>query len=118
VARTQSEHNASESGFVMALIVVILTAFPLGYLVRDRLTAYVAFIAVHAFVFPFQSMELTRQWVGGDNSAYPKNPHTVAWSYGAVNLVIYAAGFGLLMFGRWLADRRRSPVRDGVDLAV
>jgi hypothetical protein len=101
----------------MALILIIIVGFPLGYLVRDRTTAVVAYIAAHGFVFSFQSMELTREWVGGNDSAFPKNPHTVAWSYGVVNLLIFAAGFGLLALGRWVAAkrRRRAP---GVDLAA
>ncbi len=90
----------------MELIIVILVAFPIGYFVRDRLTAFVVFIGVHGPVLAFQSMELTREWVGGDNSAYPKNPHTVAWSYGVVNLLIYAFGFGLLLLGHRVAQKR------------
>jgi len=36
----------------------------------------------------------------GSRSAFPKDPHTVPWSYGVVNLLIYAAGFGLVAVGR------------------
>jgi hypothetical protein len=90
----------------MELIVTILLAAPIGYFVRGRLVAVLTFVAVHSFIFTFQSMELTREWVGGDNSAYPKKPKTVAWSYGVVNLIIYAAGFGLVLLGGWLAARR------------
>jgi hypothetical protein len=107
----------SKSESTMELITVILVAFPLGYLVRDRLTSYVAFIAIHAFVFSFQSMELTREWVGGDTSAFPKSSHSVPWSYGVVNALIYALGFGLVTLGHWLAARRRTRAV-GVDLTA
>jgi hypothetical protein len=91
----------------MELIVTLLVAAPIGYVVRGRIPAFLTFVAVHSFVFTFQSMELTREWVGGDDSAYPKNPKVVAWSYGVVNLIIYAAGFGLVIVGGRLAARRR-----------
>jgi len=101
----------------MELIVTLLVAFPLGYLLRDRLASYLAFVAVHSFVFSFQNMELTREWVGGSRSAFPKDSHTVPWSYGAVNLLIYAAGFGLVALGRAVAAKRRKHPSGAVDLA-
>jgi hypothetical protein len=101
----------------MELIATLLVAFPLGYLLRDRLASYLAFVAVHSFVFSFQNMELTREWVGGSRSAFPNDPHTVPWSYGAVNLLIYAAGFGLIALGRSVAVRRRKRASGGVELA-
>jgi hypothetical protein len=96
----------------MELIVTLLVAVPIGYFVRGRVVAFLAFVAVHSFVFTFQSMELTREWVGGDNSAYPKSPKVIAWSYGVVNLVIYAGGFGLVILGGRLARRRRGGTND------
>ena len=35
----------------MELIVLLLVPFPLGFAVRSRTTAYLAYIAVHAFVW-------------------------------------------------------------------
>ncbi len=102
----------------MELIIVIVFAFPIGYFVRDKLTAFVVFIAIYAAAFSFQSMELTREWVGGDNAAFPKNPHTVAWSYGVVNLLIYALGFGLLLLGRRVATKRQRRATAGIDLSA
>ncbi|WP_261555672.1 hypothetical protein [Frankia tisae] len=92
----------------MELITMVLAAFPIGFFIRSRLASYLTYIAVHSFVFSFQSMELTREWTGGDDSAFPKNPHTVAWSYGAANLLIYAVGLGLVTLGFWLRNRRRT----------
>jgi hypothetical protein len=92
----------------MELIATLVLAFPLGYLLRDRVVAYIAYIAIHSFVFSFQCMELTREWVGGDYSAFPKSSNDVPWAYLAVNALIYAAGFGLVTLGHRSGDRRRS----------
>jgi hypothetical protein len=92
------------------LIVMILVPFPLGYLVRNRLVAFVAYIAVHAFVFPFQTLNLLLEWVGGSEEAFGRYPDASTSSvlqYGAVNLVIYAAGLGLVYLGHRLGSRRR-----------
>jgi len=35
----------------MELVVMVLAPFPIGFFVRSRLAAFVAYIAVHAFVF-------------------------------------------------------------------
>lgn len=94
----------------MELIVMIVIAFPLGFFVRSRTAAYVAYIAVQGFVFTFQSVQLITEWVGGDTSAfgpYPKADNSEVWSYGVVNLVIFAAGLGLVALGCYLANRRR-----------
>ena len=99
----------------MELIVTVVLAFPLGFLVRDRITAYLAYIAVHAFVFPFQTFQLTREWVGGDTSAFPADAGSVPWSYLLVNAVIYAAGLGLVTLGRRVRARRdakRTPTEE------
>jgi hypothetical protein len=93
------------------LIVMVLTAFPLGFFVRNRLVAYVAFIAVHAFVFVFQSLNLLIEWIGGDESAFGPYPDASGGdvaAYGVVNLVIYAIGLGLVYLGHRVAGRRRS----------
>ena len=92
----------------MELIVTILVALPLGFFVHSRVAAYVAFIAIHSFVFSYQCMELIREWVGGDYSVFPKVPKAGAWSYAVVNLIIYAAGFGLVALGRKLRAKRRN----------
>jgi len=89
------------------LIITVLVAFPLGFFVRNRMAAYVAYIAVHSFVFTVQCEELLRAWVGGDYSAFPKNPDSGPWGYLLVNVVIYAAGFGLVTLGHVVHARRR-----------
>jgi hypothetical protein len=101
----------------MELIVMVLFAFPIGFLVRNRTAAFVAYIAVHAFVFTFQSVNLLIEWVGGSTEAfgtYPDASDSEVLAYGAVNLVIYAVGLGLVYAGHRVGARRRG--RDSVQL--
>lgn len=91
----------------MELIIMVIVAFPLGFFIRNRMGAYLAYIAVHSFVFSFQNMELVREWTGGDYSAYPKDPSSVPWSYGLVNLLVYGVGLGLVTLGYVVRARRR-----------
>jgi hypothetical protein len=72
------------------------------------MAAYLAYVALHSFVFTFQSTTLLKEWNGGDYSAFVKNPAAVDWSYGLVNLLIFAAGLGLVTLGSWLRARRRA----------
>ncbi|NEA25518.1 hypothetical protein [Actinomadura bangladeshensis] len=99
----------------MELILMLLLPFPLGYLIRDRIAAYLAYVAVHSFAFTFQTMTLTRAWVGGDTRAFVKDPDAVPFGYAAVNLAIYAVGLGLVTLGARL--RRRASRPEGVDIS-
>jgi hypothetical protein len=98
----------------MELIAMLLLPFPLGYFLASRSAALVAYIAAYSFIFTFQTMTLLRAWVGGDTSAYAKDPDSFEWSYGVVNLIIYAAGIGLVLLGHRVAQRRRRPVPEPV----
>ena len=94
----------------MELIVMIVAALPIGFCIRSRTAAYIIYIAVYGFVFTFQSVDLIIEWAGGSKSAfgpYPKADKSQVWSYGLVNLVIFAAGLGLVTLGYYLASRRR-----------
>lgn len=101
----------------MELITTLLIAFPLGFFIRRRLVAYLAYVAVHSYFFTLQSTQLTREWVGGSTEAFSKNPDAVPWTYGLVNLAIYGLGLGLVTLGATVAARRKSRVRGAVDLA-
>jgi hypothetical protein len=101
----------------MELIILVLAAFPLGFFIRNRTGAFLAYVALHSFVFTFQTMNLTLAWVGGDYSAFAKDPNAVPWDYGLVNLVIYAVGLGLVTLGYTLAAKRRRKNTVAVDLA-
>lgn len=105
----------------MALILMVLTAFPIGLLVRRRPSAYVAYITAELFLFTFQSMGIVLDWVGGETDAlggpFPDYEMEQYLGYGLVNLVIFAIGLGLVALGARIADRRRSP-GEVVDLAT
>jgi hypothetical protein len=96
------------------LIIMLLAPLPIGYFIRNRMAAYLAYVALHSFVFTFQSTTLLKEWNGGDYSAFARNPAAVDWSYGVVNLLIFAAGLGLVTLGSWLSAKRkaRRPARD------
>lgn len=95
---------------------MLLLPLPLGYFIRDRIAAYLTYVGVHSFVFTFQTMTLTKAWVGGDHSAFSADPDTPEWAYGIVNLVFYALGLGLVTLGLRLRARRTA-ARQGVDLS-
>jgi hypothetical protein len=99
------------------LIIMVLVAFPLGFFIRNRLAAYLVYVAVYSFVFTFQTAELIREWVGGDYSAFPKDPTSAPWPYALVNLAIYGVGLGLIALGHKLGAKRRRKTLQSVDLA-
>ncbi len=93
----------------MELIVMILTAFPIGYLIRKRLAAFVVYIGVHSFVFTFQTATLIIEWAGGDDTAFgafPTASKANVWGYALVNLAIYLVGLILVFLGHRVATRR------------
>jgi hypothetical protein len=90
----------------MIAIVTVLLAFPLGYLLRSHLAANVAYAIAYLWAFTFQGLYLTRMWVGGDHSAFPKDPDTLPISYGLVAAAIFAVGFGLVALGHRVGARR------------
>ena len=107
----------TEKGATVELIIMLLAPLPIGYFIRNRMAAYLAYVALHSFVFTFQSTTLLKEWNGGDYSAFVKNPAAVDWSYGVVNLLIFAAGLGLVTLGSWLSARRRRPAPSAANLA-
>jgi hypothetical protein len=94
----------------MIAVVTVLLAFPLGYLVRSHLAANVAYAIAYLWAFTFQTLYLTRMWVGGDNSAFAKDPDALPISYGLVASGIFAVGFGLVAAGHRVASRRAARV--------
>lgn len=91
---------------------MILAPLPLGFFVRNRMAAFVAYIAAHAFVFTFQTLSLVMEWASGSSEAFggpfPTYENADLFAYGLVNLVIYAVGLGLVYLGARLGARRRS----------
>jgi CHASE2 domain-containing sensor protein len=92
----------------MIAIVTVLLAFPFGYFMRNRLTANVSYAIAYLWAFTYQGLYLTRMWVGGDNSAFDKDPDALPISYGLVAAGIFGVGFGLVALGQWVGARRRA----------
>jgi len=91
----------------MIAVVTILLAFPFGYLFRSRLAANVTYALAYLWGYTFQTLYLTRMWVGGDNSAFPQPPKEFPIAYGIFSAAIFAVGFGLVALGYRLRNRRR-----------
>lgn len=109
----------------MNLVYTLLVAFPLGFLVRERRHALVAYLIADAFLFTFQSIGLLLDYLAHrGRSAFGPFPTELPigysdgeyWGYGAVNLVITTAGIGLVVLGA-RARRRRQRRRVSVELA-
>jgi hypothetical protein len=92
----------------MIAIVTVLLAFPLGFFVKSHLAANTAYAFAYLWAFVFQGLYLTRMWVGGDHSAFPKDPDTIPVSYGFVAAGIFVVGFGLVALGHRVGLRRQS----------
>jgi hypothetical protein len=94
----------------MIAIVTVLLALPLGYALRSHLAANVAYAIAYLWAFTFQGLYLTRMWVGGDDSSFPKNPDTIPISYALISAAIFGVGFGLVALGHRLRARRVADV--------
>ena len=90
----------------MVAIVTVLFAFPLGFFLRNRLAAYVAYIAIFAYSFTFQTLYLLRAWVGDDHTAFSADPDKLPLNYLAVTGAIYIVGFLLIT---WPPPRHETP---------
>jgi hypothetical protein len=94
----------------MIAVLTVLIALPLGYLVRGRLAANVAFGLAFAHVYTFQTAFLLMDWVKGGDGTFPQDissgPTGAVASYLAVSSAVYAAGFGLVALGHLLRRRR------------
>ena len=102
----------------MEFILTVLAPFPIGFLVRSRTAAFIAYVATFSFLFTFQTLNLVLEWAGGSKEAFgaefPNYQTVEVWAYGVVNLVIFGLGLGLVYVGSRLGSRRRS--RRAVDL--
>ena len=94
----------------MIAIVTVLFAFPLGFFLRSHLAANLAYAVAYLWAFVFQGLYLTRMWVGGDDSAFPKDPDTIPVTYGVFCAGLFGVGFGLVAVGHRVASRRRTKV--------
>ena len=98
----------------MIAVLTVLTAFPLGYLVRSRLAANTTYAVAYLWAFTYQTLYLTLDSINeSTNPAF--RPEKFPLSYGLVTVSIFGAGFGLVALGRLVRDRRTArrerPVR-------
>ena len=107
----------------MNLIFTIVAAFPLGFLVRRRRDAILAYLIIDSFLFSFQTLGVLLTWMSGAKgrggaSGFgdpPSGPFPIDYAsgevaaYAVVNLVIILAGIGLVLLGvrakAWRAAR-------------
>jgi hypothetical protein len=92
----------------MVAIATVLFAFPLGFFLRNRTSAYVAYVAIFGYSFTFQTLYLLRAWIGDNTQAFSANPEELPLSYLAVTGGIYAVGFLIVALGHRLGARRRN----------
>jgi hypothetical protein len=96
----------------MIAIATVLFAFPLGYFLRNRLAAYIAYVAIYAYCFTFQTLYLLRSWIGDSHQAFPADPDKLPLGYLGVTAGIYGVGFVLVTIGHRVGAKRRSRAVD------
>lgn len=90
----------------MIAIVTILSAFPLGFFLSNRLAANTTYAIAYLWAFVFQGIYLMLDSLdGGTDPAFDTSEFPL--SYGVVTLAIFAVGFGLVQLGHRLGRSRR-----------
>ena len=95
----------------MIAVVTVLSAFPLGYFLANRLAANTAYAVAYLWAFVFQGIYLMLDSLdGGASPAFETSQFPL--SYGLVTLAIFVVGFGLVQLGHRLGRgrRERAPV--------
>ena len=101
----------------MIPIITVLSAFPLGYLVRSRLAANTTYAVAYLWAFTFQTLYLILDVINDSaDPAFEKQEFPLA--YGLVTVSIFAAGFGLVALGRYVRDRRTARSAHPVDVTA
>ena len=92
------------------IVIIALLALPLGYLVRHRTAAFVAYAVLFSHVYTFQTANLVMEWVNGADAAFPQDDSTQLLSgtvgYFVFTTLILAVGAALLVAGSRLRARR------------
>ncbi|MFZ2504580.1 MAG: hypothetical protein WAW88_18120, partial [Nocardioides sp.] len=92
----------------MNLVFTILFAFAIGFFIQQRSLAIIAYLALDAIVFAYQSVAVLLAWMadeppvafGPSPTGFPvEYSQSDTWGYGVVNLLIIAAGVGLVFLG-------------------
>ena len=90
----------------MIAVVTILSAFPLGFFLSNRLAANTTYAIAYLWAFVFQSTYLMLDSLdGGTNPAFETSKFPL--SYGVVTLAIFAVGFGIVQLGHRVGRGRR-----------
>ena len=91
----------------MIALVTLVSAFPLGYFLRNRLAANTAYAIAYLWAFVFQTLYLLLDALGESrNPAF--EPSEFPLSYGVVTLTIFVVGFGLVQVGHRAGRHRRA----------
>jgi hypothetical protein len=91
----------------MIAVVTVLCAFPLGYFLRSRLAATTTYAVAYLWAFVFQTLYLLLDSLGDStNPAFEAGEFPT--EYGAVTLLIFVVGIGLVNLGHWRGERRPS----------
>jgi hypothetical protein len=103
----------------MNILFAIVAGFPMGYFIKRRSLAVVAFLAADSFLFTYQTLAVLLGWMSGESGlggakAFGEFPTAIPitfeqselFGYGVVNLVILLAGIGLTVLGGWVRSRR------------
>lgn len=91
----------------MIAVITVLCAFPLGYFMRSRLAASTAYAIAYLWAFVFQTLFLLLDSLGDStNPAFEAGDFP--WQYGAVTLLIFVVGFGLVALGHRVGAKRRA----------
>lgn len=94
------------------IVIVALLALPLGYAVKNRMAAYVAFGLAFAHVYTFQTANLVMEWVNGADVAFEQSSSTSLlgpmMGYFTFTTLVLLVGYGLVTLGHFLRTRRAS----------
>jgi hypothetical protein len=93
-------------------IATVLFAFPLGFFLRNRLSAYIAYVAIFGYCFTFQTLYLLRSWIGDHNQIFPADPDVLPFAYLGVTGGIYVIGCLLVGLGHRVGSKRRTRAVD------
>ena len=103
----------------MNIAFTIVASLGIGFFVRKRSTAVLAYLIADCFVFTFQTLDVLLNWMHGANGitgsgAFGPFPHGLpldyteseVYAYGIVNLLIVTLGIGLTLGANKLAAKR------------
>jgi hypothetical protein len=103
---------------MIAMLAVL--ALPIGFLIRNRVAAFLVYAVVYAHLYTFQTALLVMQWTNGATDAFPASDSQDlggnSVGYLAFTAVVGAVGFGLVALGNWLRARRRRAAGNEVRL--